>query len=201
MTIDCYDVDSDQDFIFKIKNLAAPEPELSRVWPKKQTECEVSRTAGDMSDVEKKALAASHYSRKDLKYLYEFCAENDPDDSYAKLTASEEQIPELRGWLLMCPHHPNAKGWRAALVRGEQEQKVRKAGRIFDAGTFRVGKDIKPGTYEIAGDIEDCYWERQDRSGRPIDNAFIDHARRVQVTIRSTDYAFSSEGCGTWRPS
>ncbi|MGW5240689.1 hypothetical protein ACWEOW_17305 [Monashia sp. NPDC004114] len=70
-------------------------------------------------------------------------------------------------------------------------------GTRFGAGTFLVGKEIKPGTYFVT-DVDGCYWERQNRNGETIDNDFINQARRVQVRIRSTDYAFSSERCGEW---
>lgn len=53
-----------------------------------------------------------------------------------------------------------------------------------------------PGTYVVL-DVEDCYWERLDDKGEIIDNNFIMAAPRVEVTIRSTDYAFNST-CGRW---
>jgi len=34
-----------------------------------------------------------------------------------------------------------------------------------------------------------------------IDNAFVNSARRVEVTIRSSDYAFHAQRCGQWRPT
>ena len=77
--------------------------------------------------------------------------------------------------------------------------KLYKSGRQFDDGLYRVGKDIKPGTYYTT-DVDGCYWERQNRNGGTIDNGFVISAKRVQVTIRSGDYAFMSEDCGTWKP-
>jgi HNH endonuclease len=53
----------------------------------------------------------------------------------------------------------------------------------------------------VTGKIDNCYWERQARDGRTIDNGFIPSARRVEVNIRSSDYAFYFERCGRWRPS
>jgi hypothetical protein len=68
-------------------------------------------------------------------------------------------------------------------------------------GTHLVGDEIQPGTYYIEGDIENCYWERQDSRGNIIDNYFTLGARRVEVTIRPSDYVFLSDGCaGPWRP-
>lgn len=54
-----------------------------------------------------------------------------------------------------------------------------------------------PGMYRVL-DVEDCYWERLDGAGEIIDNNFINAAPRVEATIRSSDFAFNSEGCGRW---
>ncbi|MBM0239972.1 hypothetical protein JNW88_27820 [Micromonospora sp. ATA32] len=86
------------------------------------------------------------------------------------------------------------------MKRGQVDVDLAAQGRLFGSGTFRVGKEIKPGTY-VTTDVDGCYWERQNSSGNTIDNYFTNGARRVQVTIRSSDYAFSSERCGEWRPA
>lgn len=43
----------------------------------------------------------------------------------------------------------------------------------------------------------DCYWARLDERGETIDNNFTS-APQVQVTIRSTDFGFESDGCRLW---
>lgn len=73
------------------------------------------------------------------------------------------------------------------------------AARDFNPGGL-VGKEIKPGTYFVT-DADGCYWERTNRNGATIDNYFTNGARRVQVTIRSSDYSFNSERCGEWHPA
>ncbi|MFD8887701.1 hypothetical protein ACFV0H_35200 [Streptomyces erythrochromogenes] len=62
-------------------------------------------------------------------------------------------------------------------------------------------KSVKPGTYRIKGDLENCYWERLTRSGEIIDNNFASAAREITVTVRASDGLFRSEGCeGAWKP-
>ncbi|MFD0968121.1 hypothetical protein [Plantactinospora endophytica] len=86
------------------------------------------------------------------------------------------------------------------MKRGQADAKLEAEGRIFADGTYLVRKEIKPGRY-VTTDVEGCYWERQDRSGEIIDNNFTLSARRVQVTIKPSDYGFMSENCGQWRPA
>ncbi|PWU56121.1 hypothetical protein DLJ47_07730 [Micromonospora sp. S4605] len=177
-------------------------PDFTTVWPAKATSCEIEGAIAIVTDTEKAAYKTSGYDDQDISTLYEICAAVDPDDVYAEpgFTASREQVPEINASLMLCPKHPYAKKWREAVKRGQRDIDLEAQGRLFGSGTFRVGKEIKPGTY-VTTDVEGCYWERQNRSGGIIDNYFTNSARRVQVTIRSSDYAFSSERCGEWRPA
>lgn len=59
-----------------------------------------------------------------------------------------------------------------------------------------VGSDVSPGTY-VTFDVNDCYWETLDDTGEINDNNFISSAPRVEVTIRESDFAFNSRGCGS----
>lgn len=63
----------------------------------------------------------------------------------------------------------------------------------FRDGQHIVGRDILPGTYRASTDRDICYWERKDDSGGVIDNGF-----GTIVTIRSSDFTFQSNRCGTW---
>ncbi|GIJ27406.1 hypothetical protein Vqi01_25680 [Micromonospora qiuiae] len=164
--------------------------------------CDLDQTLHPVGAAEKAAYKTSKYDdEEDISTLYRICAEVDPDDVYAEpgFSASESQISEINGALTLCPKHPYAKKWRGAAKRGQHDIELEAQGRLFGSGTFRVGKEIKPGTY-VTHDVDGCYWERQNRSGNIIDNYFTNRARRVQVTIRSSDYAFSSQRCGEWRP-
>ncbi|MER7444546.1 hypothetical protein [Micromonospora avicenniae] len=177
-------------------------PDFTEVWLAKPTSCEVQGAVTIVTAIEKTAYKTSGYDDQDISTLYEICAAVDPDDVYAEpgFAASREQISEINASLMLCPTHPYAKKWREAVKRGQRDADLAAQGRLFGAGTFRVGKEIKPGTY-VATDVEGCYWERQNRNGAIIDNYFTNSARRVQVTIRSSDYAFNSERCGEWRPA
>lgn len=137
----------------------------------------------------------------ELGNLIGICAAADPDDVYldAGYAMSGDQITETAAALEECPRHPYAKQWRAAMDRGRRDAKLEADGRLFNDGTYRVGKEIKPGTYVVL-DVQDCYWERQDANGEIIDNNFVAAAKRVQVTVRKSDYGFHAVGCGQWRP-
>ncbi|WP_180214567.1 hypothetical protein [Phytohabitans suffuscus] len=181
---------------------AKSRPDFTDVWqvkPKKYS-CDAGLVVPE-TPLEKTAHATSKYDNLDIGTLYTICAEVDPTDPYAEagFKASPEQIPEINAALTLCPNHPLAGKWRQSVQRGKADADLEAQGRIFGAGTFLVGKEIKAGTY-VTSDLDGCYWERQSRNGGIIDNNFITAARRVQVTIRSTDYAFHSERCGEWRP-
>jgi hypothetical protein len=176
-------------------------PDFAAVWAAKPVSCEVLTAVYPVTAVEKAAYETSKYDDNIISTLYTICAAVDPTDSYAEagFAASEDQIPEINGALTLCPKHPLAPKWKQAVQRGKADADLKAQGRLFDAGTFLVGKEIRPGRY-FTTDVDGCYWERQNSSGRIIDNDFILSARRVQVTIRSGDYAFHSRGCGEWRP-
>ncbi|MBJ8344354.1 hypothetical protein [Antrihabitans sp. YC2-6] len=70
-------------------------------------------------------------------------------------------------------------------------------------GLYIVGVDIAPGNYSTSGPDEDfgCYWERLSGTSGEFDDIISNDyivAGRSQVTIKPTDYAFDSHGCGTW---
>ena len=68
----------------------------------------------------------------------------------------------------------------------------------FDDGYYVVGEDIRAGTYRARVEA-DCYWARyRDFNDGLIDNGLADHSRVYEVTIKKTDAAFESSGCGTW---
>jgi len=137
-----------------------------------------------------------------INFLYELCAVVDPGDACAApgFVMSEGQVYEATAGLMLCLKQPHAKAWRQAIARGRADIKLTASGREFGDGLWLVNKQIKPGTY-VTSDVENCYWERQNRNGGVIANDFIIAAKRLQVTIRTSDYAFNSDGCGTWTPA
>ncbi|AVT39637.1 hypothetical protein C6W10_27950 [Plantactinospora sp. BB1] len=186
---------------FDIEAVPDKGADFTAIWAAKATSCDSDTVAPD-SALEQKAHKASGYEEPDIGTLYSICGQVDPDDVYvdAGFAPSREQIAEISGALTLCATHPQAKKWRQAVKRGQADAKLEADGRLFPDGTYLVRKEIKPGTY-VTTDVKDCYWERQNRSGEIIDNNFVPSARRVQVTIRSSDYGFMSERCGQWRPA
>ncbi|WP_433204680.1 hypothetical protein ACQP00_36375 [Dactylosporangium sp. CS-047395] len=194
----------DKDFrtrsIFVVKSSVDSAPDFGHLWVAKPYSCEAVRNTAPFSQLEETAYKTSGYTEHDIKTLYAICGAVSPDDVYASAgyAASESQISEINAALVLCPGHPYANAWRQAVQRGKVKADQRAAGKRFGAGTFLVGKEIAPGTYFVEGEISGCYWERQDKAGSIIENGFIRSARRVQVSIRSSDYAFHSEKCGEW---
>jgi hypothetical protein len=68
----------------------------------------------------------------------------------------------------------------------------------FTDGTWIVGKDIRPGKYRSTGTA--CIWERLSSltGGSDALLDYGDSAVPVVVTIKPTDKAFESTGCGPW---
>ncbi|WP_405860469.1 hypothetical protein OG407_22025 [Streptomyces sp. NBC_01515] len=72
----------------------------------------------------------------------------------------------------------------------------------FDGdGDFRVGTDVKPGTYRTSGNTDGmCYWERaKDASGDTDSLLANDNVSGASyVTVKATDKIFKSSGCKDW---
>jgi hypothetical protein len=66
-------------------------------------------------------------------------------------------------------------------------------------GTFRMGADLRPGTYRSQGG-ESCYWERLRGLGGQTADIIANGAGILPqtVTIAPTDLAFRSQGCAPW---
>lgn len=66
-------------------------------------------------------------------------------------------------------------------------------------GTYRVGIDVQPGTYQSDGS-EQCYWERlKGLGGSTADIIANSDASGPQVVqIAPSDVGFKTERCGTW---
>lgn len=148
-------------------------------------------------------LIDAGYSDEEIAYAQSWCDGTDLDwdpatDPYLDPTfaLSPDQIREVRGWLLLCPDNQNAKALRTAIQRSQKVNRQSALGERFFAGTYVVGKEVKPGTYVVDQALAGCYWERTDATGEVIDNNFVSGSTRVQVTILASDYSFTSEGCG-----
>lgn len=178
---------------------------VEEAWAADEDLCEATVSGTEMSDSEAKAVTTAYGAESEgdvekLATLYGMCAQSGPGAfDYLETAGSPEQLAEVRGALLLCPTHPE-KGNLGVLVEGaERRNKLESEGRIFGDGVYRVGSEIKAGTY-YSTDVEGCYWERTDANGEIIDNNFVNGAKRVQVTIRAGDYSFNSKNCGQWQP-
>lgn len=140
---------------------------------------------------------AGYHDVEDVGNLYGLCAELHGYYATKGNELSEGQAREAKGMLVICPNFPKAKTVRANIGQGSKADREREQGIRFGDGSYRVGKTIRPGRYFVKhGD--GCYWERLDRRGNIIANNFVNADTRVEVTIRSSDYTFSSENCGEW---
>ena len=64
-------------------------------------------------------------------------------------------------------------------------------------GVYKVGSQIRPGTYVARGSAGGCTVKRLDGSRKMV-WAGLTYGQTI-VTIKSTDKYFSTSGCGTWR--
>lgn len=73
------------------------------------------------------------------------------------------------------------------------------ASTIDKDGTYKVGVDILPGTYNAgaSGDGMTCYWKRVGADGKLLDNALTKKA--ASVRIEATDASFTTNDCQTWQ--
>lgn len=175
-------------------------------WSGTYSSCDGEVVGSDITTAEAKALARAYGDdglgdTGALGTLWGLCAQSG-GASYRDYggTTSPEQAAELRGMLTLCPEHPDATAIAQLSETGERQAQLEASGRSFNDGIYLVGDEVKPGTY-VTKDVEGCYWERQDSSGDTIDNGYYGAAKRVVVTIRSSDYAFSTEDCGQWEPA
>jgi len=148
-------------------------------------------------------LIDAGYSDDEIAFAQAWCDGADPywdpaTDIYLDPTfaLSPDQIHEVKGWLLLCPDNQYAKPLRAAIKRSQKVNQATARGERFFAGTYVIGKDIKPGTHVVNQASAGCYWERTDATGEIIDNNFVSGSTRVQVTSLPSDYSFTNEGCG-----
>ncbi|MBK8459190.1 MAG: hypothetical protein IPL43_02360 [Micropruina sp.] len=164
--------------------------------------CEAEQSGGaSYTDEQTEAAGVAGYLLlEDVATLVALCAETRGHYAQRGQPLSNVQIVEARGMLSLCPDFPRADIVQANIKQSLKEQRERADGTRFEDGSYRVGKKIKPGTYFVPRTVaKGCYWERLDRRGDIIANNIVMARTRVQVTIRASDYTFSSDRCGEWR--
>jgi len=74
------------------------------------------------------------------------------------------------------------------------------AAAITEDGTYEVGVDIKPGKYKSAGG-DGCYWARMSNLDGDLDSIIANNLSDgpQTMTIKKSDKAFMTQGCGEWR--
>lgn len=86
-------------------------------------------------------------------------------------------------------------GWCAAAAPALAEE----PGTTIDAdGSYAVGIDITPGSYQSAGPVDDgaCYWKRT-AGDELLDNALT--KKPAYVEILPTDTTFTTSQCQAWQ--
>ena len=70
----------------------------------------------------------------------------------------------------------------------------------FGDGTWKVGPDIRPGTYRAASPSDNCYWERLKGFSGSLDDTLANDNTDAPavVTIAASDAGFKTDGCGRW---
>lgn len=187
-----------------------PYSSLEEVWtlePEAHTSCDVNDDTTVLLDVEREALAHAYEPGSDsLHILYGICAETMMGNAgkFGPLPYSEGQRAETEGALILCPDHPDAEPVRELMGQAVADDEMRAEGRMFGGGTYLVGEEVQPGTYvSESGDgepFDGCYWELTAESGDTIDNFFSTSALRVELTVTSSAYTLTVDGCGEFRP-
>ena len=67
-------------------------------------------------------------------------------------------------------------------------------------GTYRVGKDVKPGLYKATGSGKGCYWERTSGFSGSFSQIKANYFGTASTYVRivSGDKGFKTSGCGKW---
>lgn len=70
----------------------------------------------------------------------------------------------------------------------------------FGGGTFIVGTDVAPGTWQNSDSSGGCYWERLSGFGGTLEEIISNDFTESQavVEIGAEDAGFASSDCGTW---
>lgn len=184
---------------------------LERVWQdsaEAHTRCTIYDDMAVQLEVEQEALERAYGPDSDsLHILYSMCGETMMGNAgtFGPRPMTEGQRHETEGALVLCPEHPDAEAVRELVAIGAADDEIRAEGRMFHSGTYLVGEEVQPGTYvSESGDgepFDGCYWELTDESGGIIDNFFSTSALRVELTVRSSAYSLTVDGCGEFRPA
>jgi hypothetical protein len=165
------------------------------------TICGAGQLTGDYYTPEQQAVLASGAiaDLSELDVLAGVCASLNFSALGRQVVFSDDQLKQVKTALMLCPDSPAAPTLLPIIADQELEESELASGVRIPSGVHRVGAEMQPGTYVAEGKLDGCYWERTDSTGEIIDNNFIGSALRAEVTVRASDYSFTSSGCGQWR--
>ncbi|PPF75038.1 hypothetical protein [Pseudoclavibacter sp. Z016] len=115
--------------------------------------------------------------------------------------SNDEQASQIAAALILCPDHPDADPTKTSLSTYEANVKAGNDGTRFNDGVWKVGSDIKPGTYKPEMPSDTCRWFRYDAKGEWIESSYDKPQAEIVVTIDASDSTFESRNCGYWRAS
>lgn len=184
---------------------------LQEVWalePEAHTSCEVDDDLPLLLDAEREALEHAYGPNSHvIDKLYRMCAETMLGNAgrYGPRPLNDAERQETEGALILCPEHPDAEAVREQMDKTVADEKLRAEGKMFHSGTYLVGEEVQPGTYVSettdGKPFTGCYWELTADSGEIIDNFFSTSALRVEMTVTSSAYSVTVDGCGEFRPT
>jgi hypothetical protein len=163
--------------------------------------CGTGQLTGDYYTAEQQSVLESGAiaDLSELDVLAGVCASLQFSSLGRQLVFSEVQLKQIKTALMLCPDSPAAPALIPIIAEQELEASELASGVRIPSGVHRVGTEMQPGTYVTEGNLDGCYWERTDSTGEIIDNNFIGAALRAEVTVRASDYSFTSTNCGQWR--
>lgn len=162
---------------FRVPVNAKGRYDFRTAWKAKPYDCDVSAVNGSpqtqikpVTAVQKAALKAAEYDEPDIAVLISLCGQHNPDDVYLRpgFAMSEAQATEMTGALKLCPSHPDAAAFRAAMQRGKEEDEG-------ESGGTEVRKGVHPGAfcspegargYTSAGTLMKCSYKSGDSRAR-----------------------------------
>lgn len=141
------------------------------------------------------------HSREKVNRLYGICAQTAgvPID----VVVGAAQTAEIEGALMLCPKHPKAATIQANIAAGKEFRdaqaeidKATEEGRLAGEGSYLVGPDVQPGTWQSVGDrVENCYWEVSDAQGNIMANNYIRIAPQFTIDVPANASGFTVRGC------
>lgn len=136
-----------------------------------------------------------------IRELYAICGET--SGIPIEFANNGEQAKEAEGAILLCPDHPKMGLIKESIASGLAKDKAnaaieseRESGKFLDEGSYLVGKEAVPGTWQSQGErVTNCYWEISDRTGNIMANNFISIAPQFTIKVPVSAAGLTIRGC------